>query len=103
LIVYTMTMDKVRSIATLKFVGAPDRTIIGLIVQQALSLGLVGFVVGLGLVLTFQPYFPRRLVLDPESVAAVFVITVVICLAASSLGVRLALKVDPAAALAAAG
>ena len=43
LIVYTMTMDKIRSIATLKFFGAPDRTIIGLIVQQALSMGLFGF------------------------------------------------------------
>ena len=103
LIVYTLTMDKVRSIATLKFVGAPDRTIVGLIVQQALSMGLFGFFAGLALVLAFLPYFPRRVVLDPESVAIVFLITIVVCLAASSLGVRLALKVDPAAALAAAG
>ena len=103
LIVYTMTMDKARSIATLKFVGAPDRTIVGLIVQQALSMGVFGYFAGLALVLTFQPYFPRRLVLDFESVAAVFVITVVVCLAASSLGVRLALKIDPAAALATSG
>jgi putative ABC transport system permease protein len=95
LIVYTMTMDKVRSIATLKFVGAQDRTIIGLIVQQALSMGLFGYFAGLALVLTFQPYFPRRLVLDPVSVAAVFVITVVMYLAASTLCIRLALKVDP--------
>ena len=81
LIVYTLTMDKVRSIATLKFVGAPDRTIIGLIVQQALSMGIFGYFAGLALVLIFKPYFPRRLVLDPESVAVVFVITVVVCLA----------------------
>ena len=103
LIVYTLTMDKVRSIATLKFVGAPDRTIVGLIVQQALSMGIFGYFAGLALVLIFQPYFPRRLVLDPESVAVVFVITVVICLAASTLGIRLALKVDPAEALASVG
>ncbi len=103
LIVYTLTMDKVRSIATLKFVGAPDRTIIGLIVQQALSMGLFGYFTGLALVLIFQPYFPRRLVLDPESVGAVFVITVVVCLIASTLGIRLALKIDPAEALSAAG
>ena len=103
LIVYTLTMDKVRSIATLKFVGAPDRTIVGLIVQQALSLGIFGYGAGLALVLVFQPYFPRRLVLDPLSVAIVFGITVVICLAASTLGIRLALKVDPAEALSAAG
>ena len=103
LIVYTLTMDKVRSIATLKFVGAPDRTIIGLIVQQALSMGIFGYFIGLALVLIFQPYFPRRLVLDFESIAVVFVVTVVICLAASTLGVRLALKVDPAEALASSG
>ena len=66
LIVYTLTMDKVRSIATLKFVGAPDRTIVGLIVQQALSMGIFGYFTGLALVLIFQPYFPRRLVLDPD-------------------------------------
>lgn len=100
LIVYTMTMDKLRSIATLKLIGAPDRTIVGLIVQQALSLGLVGFFAGLTLVLVFLPYFPRRLVLEPASIAVVFVITVVMCLAASVLGVRLAMKVDPASALA---
>ena len=103
LIVYTLTMDKVRSIATLKFVGAPDRTIVGLIVQQALSMGIFGYATGLALVLIFQPYFPRRLVLDPMSVGIVFGITIVVCLAASTLGIRLALRVDPAEALSAAG
>jgi putative ABC transport system permease protein len=103
LIIYTLTMDKVRSIATLKFVGAPDRTIIGLIVQQALAMGLIGFAAGLALLLTFQGYFPRRLVILPEDVAVVFGITIAVCLAASSLGVRLALKVDPAAALSTSG
>jgi putative ABC transport system permease protein len=103
LIIYTLTMDKVRSIATLKFIGAPDRTIIGLIVQQALSMGIFSFFAGLALVLIFLPYFPRRVVLDLTSVATVFAITIVVCLTASTLGIRLALKVDPAAALAAAG
>lgn len=103
LIVYTLTMDKVRSIATLKFIGAPDRTIVGLIVQQALSMGVFGYFAGLALVLIFKPYFPRRLVLDPENVAIVFVITVGICLLASTMGIRLALKVDPAEALASSG
>lgn len=103
LIIYTMTMDKVRPIATLKFVGAPDRTIVALIVQQSLALGITGYVAGLALVFIFRPYFPRRLVFDPESIFAVFAITVVICLLASILGIRLALKVDPAEALASSG
>jgi putative ABC transport system permease protein len=103
LIIYTLTMDKVRSIATLKFVGAPDRTIVGMILQQSLSMGIFGYFTGLALVLMFKPYFPRRLVLDPESVAVVFGITVVVCLAASVMGIRLALKVDPAEALSTSG
>jgi putative ABC transport system permease protein len=103
LIIYTLTMDKVRSIATLKFVGAPDRTIVGLIVQQALSMGVMSYFIGLTLVLIFQPYFPRRLVLDFPSIGVVFLVAIVMCLAASTLGIRLALKVDPAEALAAAG
>ena len=57
LIIYTMTMDKVRSIATLKFVGAPDRTIVGLIVQQALSMGIFGYFTGLALVLDVPAIF----------------------------------------------
>ena len=39
LIIYTMTMEKLKQIATLKLIGAPDRTIVGMIVQQALALG----------------------------------------------------------------
>lgn len=103
LIIYTLTMDKARSIATLKFIGAPDRTIVGLIIQQALAMGIISFAIGLALILVFQGYSPRRLVILPEDVAVVFAITVAVCLAASSLGVRLALKIDPAAALSTSG
>ena len=66
-------------------------------------MGIVGYGIGLGLILTFQPYFPRRFVLDSESIAVVLAITVVICLAASTLGIRLALKIDPAEALSSSG
>lgn len=100
LIVYTLTMDKLRSIATLKLIGAPDRTIVGLIIQQSLSMGMVGYFVGLALVLEFKDYFPRRVVLVPDIVVALLGVTIVVCLAASSLGVRLAIKTDPATALA---
>ena len=99
LIVYTLTMDKLRSIATLKLIGAPDRTIIGLIVQQALSMGIVGFLFGLALVEIFKDYFPRRVILLPDDVAVLFTIVVVVCLAASGLAVRAAVRVDPARAL----
>ncbi|MGO4871138.1 MAG: ABC transporter permease [Roseiarcus sp.] len=99
LIIYTLTMDKLRSIATLKLVGAPDRTIIGLIVQQALILGISGFAIGVALISATKEYFPRRVLLEPRDVAILFIIVVVVCLLASTLGVRAAVKVDPGKAL----
>ena len=99
LIIYTMTMEKLKQIATLKLIGAPDRTIIGLIVQQSLMLGTAGWGIGLILILLVKDVFPRRVVLEPFNVAVLAGIIVVVCLAASGLGVRAALKVDPATAL----
>jgi putative ABC transport system permease protein len=99
LIVYTMTMDKLREIATLKLIGAPDRTIIGLIVQQALAMGIIGFGTGALLISQFKDYFPRRVILEPQDGLLLALIVIVVCVLASGLGVRLALKVDPATAL----
>lgn len=99
LIIYTMTMEKLKQIATLKLIGAPDRTIIGLIVQQALALGGTGWALGLVLVMLIKDFFPRRVVLEPINALALAGIIVVVCILASGLGVRAALKVDPATAL----
>ena len=99
LIIYTMTMEKLRQIATLKLIGAPDRTIVGLIVQQSVALGAVGWSFGLLLILLIKDGFPRRVVLEPMNVAALAGIILIVCVVASGLGVRAALKVDPATAI----
>lgn len=99
LIIYTMTMEKLKQIATLKLIGAPDRTIVGLIVQQALILGASGWGIGLILILTVKDYFPRRVVLEPFNAMVLAGIVFTVCIAASGLGVRAAMKVDPATAL----
>ncbi|WP_413872219.1 ABC transporter permease [Albidovulum sp.] len=99
LIIYTMTMEKLKQIATLKLIGAPDRTIIGLIVQQAMILGASGWGIGLMLILTVKDYFPRRVVLEPFNVMVLAGIIAAVCLLSSALGVRAAMKVDPATAL----
>ena len=99
LILYTMTMDKIREIATLKLIGAPDRTIVGLILQQALAMGLIGFGFGAILITSIKDYFPRRVVLQPEDGLALAATVILVCVLSSGLGVRLALKVDPATAL----
>jgi putative ABC transport system permease protein len=99
LIIYTMTMDKLREIATLKLIGAPDRTIVALIVQQALAMGAFGFGFGALLITAVKDHFPRRVVLCPEDALTLAAIVMAVCLLSSGLGVRLALDVDPATAL----
>jgi putative ABC transport system permease protein len=99
LIIYTMTMEKTREIATLKLIGAPDRTIVGLILQQALLMGVIGFAAGAVLVYVFNGYFPRRIVMLPEDITMLFGVVVLVCLLASLIGVRAALRIDPSRAL----
>jgi putative ABC transport system permease protein len=99
LIIYTMTLDKKRSIATLKLIGAPDSRIIGLIVQQSLAIGVISFAVGWVLIHSAQGYFPRRLLLQDWDAGVLFLAVLLVCLLASGLGVRTALRIDPATAL----
>lgn len=99
LIVYTLTMEKLKEIATLKLIGAPDTTIIGLIVQQALMMGVVGFSVGTALVAAGKDRFPRRIVMDPGDLMSLFFVVICVCILASAVGVRIAVRVDPAKAL----
>jgi putative ABC transport system permease protein len=99
LIIYTMTIEKLKPIATLKLIGASNRTIVTMIVQQALALGLIGFASGTVLIVAIKDQFPRRVVIEPDNVLALGLVIFVVCLLASGLGVRAALRVDPATAL----
>jgi putative ABC transport system permease protein len=99
LIIYTMTMEKSRDIATLKIIGAPDWKIGGLILQQALLLGLLGYGMGAVLIGLAYDYFPRRVAIWPFDQAVLLLIILAICVLASLLGIRRALHVDPTTAM----
>lgn len=58
LVIFTVTLEKTRDIATLKIIGAPDRTIAGLVLQQALALGLLGYAIGAVLVTLARGLLP---------------------------------------------
>lgn len=99
LIIYMMTIEKLKQIATLKLIGAPDRTIVWLIVQQSLALGITGWLFGLGMLSLVKDYFPRRVVLEVPDALAMGGIIAMVCVVASGLGIRAALRADPATAL----
>ena len=98
-IIYTMTLGKIREIAVLKLIGTRNRTIAGMILQQALGLGLIGFLVGKVSATVWAPFFPKYVLLEPADAARGFVVVMVICALASTLAIRAALRVDPATAI----
>lgn len=98
-IIYTMTLGKIREIAVLKLIGTRNRTIAGMILQQALGLGVIGFVVGKVAATAWAPVFPKYVLLEPGDAVRGLVAVMLICALASTLAIRVALKVDPAAAI----
>jgi putative ABC transport system permease protein len=98
-IIYTLTLGKIREIAVLKLIGTKNRTIAGMIMQQAVGLGLIGFVVGKIAATIWAPIFPKYVLLEPKDAAFGFFGVVVMCVLASLLAIRAALRVDPAEAI----
>ncbi len=98
-IIYTLTMGKIREIAVLKLIGARDRTIAGMILQQALGLGVIGFVVGKIAATLWAPIFPKYVLLLPGDAVRGFIVIMVICALASVMAIRAALRIDPAEAI----
>ena len=98
-IIYTMTLGKIREIAVLKLIGTRNRTIAAMILQQALGLGLIGFVVGKVAATLWGPAFPKFVLLLPGDALTGLVATLLICALASTLAIRIALRVDPAQAI----
>jgi len=98
-IIYTMTLGKLREIAVLKLIGTRNRTIAGMILQQALGLGIIGFLVGKTAATVWAPIFPKYVLLEPGDAARGFVVVMVICALASTLAIRAALRIDPATAI----
>ena len=98
-IIYTMTLGKIREIAVLKLIGTRNRTIAAMILQQALGLGLIGFVVGKVAATLWGPAFPKFVLLLPGDAFTGLVATLLICALASTLAIRVALQVDPAQAI----
>ncbi|HNI52104.1 MAG TPA: ABC transporter permease [Accumulibacter sp.] len=98
-IIYTMTLGKIREIAVLKLIGTRNRTIAGMILQQAMGLGFIGFMVGKTAATVWAPFFPKFVLLEAGDAVRGFIVVMVICALASTLAIRVALRVDPATAI----
>ena len=99
LILYTLTLEKVHDIALLKLIGAPNRVILSMILQQALFLAMTGYGVAYLLGQKIFPNFPRRVILLDSDLFSLALIVIGISIASSILGIYKAVRVNPNEAL----
>ncbi len=99
LVIYTFTMEKIRSIAVMKLIGAPNWVIIRMVMEQSLLLTIGAFLFGLALIHNTYQLFPRTLLLVPGDDLVTFIVAFAGGIIASILGLWHALKTQPAMAL----
>jgi putative ABC transport system permease protein len=99
LIVYVLTIEKIRSIATLKLIGAPNAVIVRLIMTQSMGLTLGSFALAYGLRTLIAPGFPRTLAFTAQETGVTFVVMLLGGVFASLLAVWHAMRTPPQLAL----
>ncbi len=99
LIIYTMTLEKIKEIAIMKLIGLPNVMIMKMIVQETLALGILAFIFGNLFAHMIWDKFPKRVVLLFGDAWILFGIVLVASVIASLFGVYKAIKADPRAAI----
>ncbi len=99
LIIYTMTLEKMKEISIMKLIGIPNTLIIKMIVQETLLLGVLAFIFGNGFSHLIAGNFPKRVVLETPDALALFAVVIIASIFASFIGVRKVIHADPAAAI----
>jgi putative ABC transport system permease protein len=99
LVIYTFTMEKVRSIAVMKLIGAPNKVIVRMVMEQSMLLTISSFLFGLILIHQTWRLFPKLVLLIPGDEIITFIVAVTGGILASILGLVQALKTQPAMAL----
>lgn len=95
LIIYTLTLDKIHDIALLKLMGARNGMIAGLILQQALLMGALGYALAFFPGQWAFPRFPRLVVIQAGDLLALAGVVFGISILGSLLGLWKAMGVEP--------
>lgn len=94
LILYTLTLDKLHDIALLKLMGARDRMVLGLVLQESLLLGAAAYAIAYLAGQRLFPYFPRRVIITPDMYVWLAGAVTAICVLGSTLGIWRAMRVE---------
>lgn len=99
LIIYTMTLEKMKEISIMKLIGLPNSMIIGMIVQETLLLGFFAFIFGNIFAHLIYSKFPKNVLLNIPDAWLLFGIVLIASILASFIGVKKVINADPSAAI----
>ncbi len=99
LIIYTMTLEKMKEIAIMKLMGLPNSMIVNMIVEETLLLGVLAFIFGNLFSHAIYAKFPKRVVLELPDAWMLFGVVVVASVIASFIAVKKVVNADPASAI----
>jgi putative ABC transport system permease protein len=100
LIIYTMTLEKIKEISIMKLIGIPNFTISKMIISETVVLGILAFLSGNLFTHAIYEKFPKRVVLLASDAFGLFVIILVFSIFASLFGIYKVIKTDPSEAIA---
>jgi putative ABC transport system permease protein len=97
--IYATTIDHIREFGTLKAIGASNRHIYRVIIEQALISAVVGYIIGISIAFGIV-YLSRRneaaILLPWPTAVAILGLTVLMCVSASVVSIHKATRIDPA-------
>ncbi len=99
LIIYTMTLEKIKEISILKLIGIPNLTIAIMIIEETVVLGFLAFISGNIFARLIAGGFPKRVLLELSDAFSLFIIILISSVFASLFGIYKVIKTDPAQAI----
>jgi len=99
LIIYTMTLEKMKELSIMKLIGIPNSTIAKMIIQETMILGMLAFVSGNVFAHLISGKFPKRIVLLTQDAFSLGMIILVFSIFASLFGIYKVMKTDPTEAI----
>ena len=96
---YASTMEHIREFGTVKAIGGSNADIYSILVKQASIAAVVGFIFGAAMAYALRPAIASinlKLIITPELAVAVFVGSIVMCLASALVSFRKVASIDPA-------
>jgi putative ABC transport system permease protein len=97
--IYSATVDHLKEYGTLKAMGATNFYLYRVIITQAVASGIVGYIIGMSISLLISQISLQgttAIILPPALVAALFGLTMLMCVAASMVSINKVTRIDPA-------